>query len=543
MSTSQKSEGISRLRRGVTLIELLVVILVMLMITAVTLPAMRPALEGRKIREAARMVEVFISGARSRAIQSGHAVGVLIKPDEQNPSQCIELSYVEQPPPYSGDFQNSTIAILGNGGFGVWNNLPYIDAMGNPVPGMIYSSAPVFTMQDIGWVENLAPGDIFTLADDDTIRYRIYAGEPFIDVDGDGLYTNTAALKEPFNDVDGSKSYTPPTGAPIDPITGYFNVASPYKFPQITWGQPTALITYTYADPAVAIQYMSATGSDTTNPLYPYPLMLGLDAHHAPQSDLGNALTSIAKPHKYSILGFAGYSTFSFQFLRRAIPASSTKLNLPDSTCIDLGCNYVDPATKNIVGVPGSGLDLLIPFSSGSSTLGYYATFRPNPLLDPVIQPNSPTDLISRPIMITFDPTGVVDWIYSFDDRHFIGNTSLSGSAINATDYQGRLAASPIYLLIGQTELVGGNPETLPALAGGTPPKEPIFNMQDPTSLWVAINPRTGLVSTTENVPPDLTQAPPTTQTAANPGIQLYLNAQTYKARAIAREALDMGGM
>ncbi|HUY90002.1 MAG TPA: prepilin-type N-terminal cleavage/methylation domain-containing protein [Pirellulales bacterium] len=532
MSTSRQSRDVGRPRRGVTLVELLVVILVMLMITAVTLPAMRPALEGRKIREAARMVEVFLSGARNRAMQTGHAFGVLIKPDEHNPSQCIELSYVEQPPPYTGDYQNSTIAILGNGGFGVWvNDKPYVDGMGNLVPSLIYSSAPVFTLQDIGWIQNLAPGDIFTLADDDTIHYRIYAGEPFIDVNGDGVYTNTPALKEPFNDVDGSTSYTPPTGAPIDPITGFFTGPS---FPQITWGMPTAFITYTYADPALAIQYMSVTGSDTKKTLFPYPFMLGFDARHA-------GMTPYAISHKYSKLGASG--GFSFQFLRRPIPASSTKLNLPDSTCIDLGGNYVDKATGNIVGVPGSGLELLIPFSSGSKTLGDFATFRPNPLLDPVIEPNSPTDLISRPIMITFDPSGVVDWVYSFDDRHFIPNVSLAASAINYTDYQGRLAASPIYFLIGQTALVNGNPETLPALVNGTAPLNPIFNVQDPTSLWVAINPRTGLVSTTENVPPDLTQAPPTTQTPASPQIQLYLNAQTYKARAIAREALNMGGM
>ena len=121
-------------RSGVTLIELLIVILIMLMITAVTVPAISPALEGRKVREAARIVEVFLNGARNRAIGSGHSVGVLIEPDENEPSQCIALSYVEQPDPYAGDYQNSKILVLGNGGFGAWLNEPFIDGMGNLVP-------------------------------------------------------------------------------------------------------------------------------------------------------------------------------------------------------------------------------------------------------------------------------------------------------------------------------------------------------------------------------------------------------------------------
>src|SRR5690349_12583778 len=165
-------------RPGVTLIELLIVILVMLMITAVTVPAISPALEGRKVREAARMVEVFLNGARNRAIGSGHSVGVLIEPDENEPSQCVALSYVEQPDPYGGDYDNSTLVVLGNGGFGAWQNLPGYDAMGKPIAGVVANDS-VFTQGDVGWVQNIAPGDLFFLRDDDTIMYRVFAGEPY----------------------------------------------------------------------------------------------------------------------------------------------------------------------------------------------------------------------------------------------------------------------------------------------------------------------------------------------------------------------------
>lgn len=550
------------MRRGFTLIELLVVILILLMITAVTLPAIRSALEGRKVREAARMVEVFISGARSRAIRSGHSIGIVIQPDEQNPAQCVKLSYAEQPDPYTGDFAKSRIAILGNGGFGVWATVPQLTLAG-PMPGSS-SPNPVFPQGDIGWLENVAPGDLFYLAQVDGVLFRLWLGEPYIDLNGNGQFD----AGEPFNDIDGSglatngeppgSGYTPPNPSYIDPITGFINK----PIPPISWGSQSAVLTYTYADPTVAVNYMCATGLAFDNkfsntaclPIYldakfassvqpiATPAILALNGGKPMSLAMPFAAFGLPSLISYYQNGVPG-GALAFRIYRRPVVTSSTSVPLPGGACIDLGCNYIDPATKNIVGVPGSGLETLIPFSSGNSTLGFYASFRPNPLLDPMVEPNSPTDLISRPIMITFDASGVVDWVYSFDERHFIGNNSQAGNPINFTDFQARKPASPIYLLIGQTALVGGNPETLPALAGGTPPKEPIFNMQDPTSLWVAINPRTGLVSTTENVPPDLTQAPPTTQTAAAPEIQLYLNAQTYKARSLAREALDMGGM
>lgn len=544
MSDDRRCRTVGLRRPGVTLVELLVVILVMLMITAVTIPAIRPALEGRKIREAARMVEVFLNGARNRAIASGHSVGVLIEPDPNEPSQCISLSYVEQPGPYSGDYQSSTIIALGNGGFGAWTTPPHFDAMGTFVPGVVAGDA-IFPQADIGWIQNIAPGDLFFMGNDDTVLYRLCAGEPYTDVNGDGQYTNTASLKEPYNDVDGSGSYTPPDPSIIDPISGFFT-----NIPPITWGTPSAFVTYTFADPSVAVNYMSATGSyytwtynamtGTYTPIITFcPIYLEL-AQNDPRTPYYISKKSSLDPGS----GIAS-PTHAFQFNRRPIPSSSTKLNLPDSTCIDLGANYIDPVTKNIVGVPGSGLDILVPFSSGVNTLGNYASFRPNPLTDHEVVGNSATTLVKRPIMITFDPSGIVDRVYSFDERHFIPDATAASLAkpINFTDYQGRLATSPIYLLIGQQELVDGNPEMLPTLSAGTAPLKPIFNMQDPTSLWVSINPRTGLISTTENVPVDLTAAPPTTQTAASPQIQLYFNAQVYQARTFAREASDMGGM
>ena len=67
-------------RRGVTLIELLVVVSIMLIVTVIAVPAMKPALENRKIREAARAVNVYLGSARNHAIELGRPVGVLFIP-------------------------------------------------------------------------------------------------------------------------------------------------------------------------------------------------------------------------------------------------------------------------------------------------------------------------------------------------------------------------------------------------------------------------------------------------------------------------------
>ena len=532
-------------RSGVTLVELLIVVMVMLMITAVTIPAISPALEGRKTREAARMVEVFLNGARNRAIEKGHPVGVMITPDENEPSQCIALTYVEQPPPYAGDYTTSTVTILGNGGFGAWQTPCHLQTIGGVTSYVAGVSAvdQVFPQGDIGYLQNLAPGDTFTLGTIDGVPYRLYLGEPYID---SPPYNGKFDPGEPFNDVDGSGNYTPPDSTYLDPLTGFFNK----PIPPVNWGFPSAVATYTFADPAVAIQFMSPTGlaydkfvSNTYDvPIYldsrlqsvftipgPFPQATRLDAVPGLPS-----LISIDSANPGNLTG-----NRAFIFSRRPVPSSSTVVNLPDSTCIDLGSNYVDPA-NNIIGVPGSGLDMFVPFSGGSSTLGNFASFRPNPLTDHEIVGPSAATLVNRPLMIVFGEDGTVTSVFSYDERHFIGNTSGVGTPINFTDYQGRIPAGPIYLLIGRRELIDGSPEILPTLVAGTPPLKPIFNVQDPSSLWVSINPRTGLISTTENQAPDLTAAPTATTGSQ---LQLYLNAQTYLGRSLARAALDMGGM
>jgi prepilin-type N-terminal cleavage/methylation domain-containing protein len=98
-------------RPGVTLLEILVVLMILLMITAAAIPMMAPALENRRMREAARLASGFFSGARARAIQTGRPFGVVCVRFEGKPWANM-LAYVEQPPPYAGETELSRAVVV-----------------------------------------------------------------------------------------------------------------------------------------------------------------------------------------------------------------------------------------------------------------------------------------------------------------------------------------------------------------------------------------------------------------------------------------------
>ena len=99
-------------RRGLTLIELLVVVSIMMLLVVITVPRMRPAMENRRIREAARSINVYLSSARSRAIETGRPCGVAIVRDENMPLAGSTLIQVETPPPYAGDVEGAAMRIM-----------------------------------------------------------------------------------------------------------------------------------------------------------------------------------------------------------------------------------------------------------------------------------------------------------------------------------------------------------------------------------------------------------------------------------------------
>lgn len=98
-------------RLGITLIELLVVMFIMLILTTVALPMLQPDDDSRRIREAARMINVYLGSARSRAMETGRPCGVVLQRMEGQPNAAFILRQAEVPPPYAGDTTGASATV------------------------------------------------------------------------------------------------------------------------------------------------------------------------------------------------------------------------------------------------------------------------------------------------------------------------------------------------------------------------------------------------------------------------------------------------
>ncbi len=115
--------------RGMTLVELLIVIVIITTLVAAAIPLMSPTNDGRRLREAARGLNTYITGAQSRAVAAHRPFGIALKrlsyDTNTNPNKdtdptkdihpdngaCLEVFYVEQPAPYAGFDANSRACV------------------------------------------------------------------------------------------------------------------------------------------------------------------------------------------------------------------------------------------------------------------------------------------------------------------------------------------------------------------------------------------------------------------------------------------------
>ena len=115
---------------GLTLIELLIVMTILVLLVSAAIPVMSPSTDQRRIREASRGLNTFLSGAQARAVRSGRPFGVrLIRlsvstGDPEDRAACLELQYVQQPAPYAGFDSQSRVIIGTDESSGVANPNP-----------------------------------------------------------------------------------------------------------------------------------------------------------------------------------------------------------------------------------------------------------------------------------------------------------------------------------------------------------------------------------------------------------------------------------
>jgi prepilin-type N-terminal cleavage/methylation domain-containing protein len=165
-------------RGAFTLIEMLIVISILMILAGAAANVMRPALDGRRIREAARAVNVYLSSARNRAMETGRPCGVILR-RFNNTAAVMNLDQCEVPACYSGELESSTATVSSNGSTvtanlgaappaGVVNSgdliqfnyqgpLYKIDSPGATITASLYSSQD----QAIPWTGQSVPYRIF----------------------------------------------------------------------------------------------------------------------------------------------------------------------------------------------------------------------------------------------------------------------------------------------------------------------------------------------------------------------------------------------
>ncbi len=91
-----------RRARGLTLMELLVSIMIMGIMIAVAVPVIRPPVDARSVKEAARMVSTALASARTKSIETGRSWGVEFTPFPSDSRQVGILHFVRVTSPYTG---------------------------------------------------------------------------------------------------------------------------------------------------------------------------------------------------------------------------------------------------------------------------------------------------------------------------------------------------------------------------------------------------------------------------------------------------------
>lgn len=426
----------TRCKRGVTLVELLVVIGIMILLVAIAVPTLRPLTEGRKTREASRGVNVFFQAARSRAIKTGRPVGVMFDRLARHPQACTLLRQAEVPPPYSGNVEGAIVRVM----------------------------------------------DYTYIASTDTWPY-----DPFY---WDGGWP---VLKVMVRDVDFSSGLIQHGDAiqlnhqgPWYTIEYDTSGSWPASFPRTPPGPSSILVPDFLVDANGYIDFDSSGETVDTDVMgngwiTSRLLTLTLDrrfAHRSPypEARLAATLAGGGDVWRTPVVPPAvprddPLPRVEFQIYRQPVPSASATYQLPRGTVVDLAA---------------SGFDSQLP-DSGTEEVAH--TFEPVPTSSGAF----------LPVVVLFSSTGSVQQVY-YGRRTY--DYSTAPASFTGFAWGGRAVVEPIHFLVGKEERMPvalrdisvAPPATMPAPLAD----DGLYNRQDATNLWVALNPKTGLVTVAE---------------------------------------------
>jgi type II secretory pathway pseudopilin PulG len=187
----------TRVGGGFTLVEILAVILIIVMVSAVALPTVLPALAQRSVSEAARELHAALVGARDSAMHDGQPAGIRLLPDPAFPIQRT----------LAGTIDPTTILAYNR-----WVPLAsapeYTDGACTPIP-------PAAVAVSTGWPYTISSGVVYSWIH--------------------GALSQLILVESPAN---------PSTGAPNTPTSWFWNIRVGDKI-QLNGGGPL----YTVAGP------------------------------------------------------------------------------------------------------------------------------------------------------------------------------------------------------------------------------------------------------------------------------------------------------
>ncbi|HWB00263.1 MAG TPA: prepilin-type N-terminal cleavage/methylation domain-containing protein [Pirellulales bacterium] len=494
-------------RLGVSLIELLVVIAIVLVVSAVTMRTLSPALTNRNLREAARMVNVFINAARNRAIQSGRPAGVWIEKMPGLPEVSVNLYQAMVPDPYAGDFSDSGLEAFTIPDWTDTNriNCPYFINVVCPSRRVVVNGQlSTIRNQDTWYTPDqsvqkvVQPGDILKINFND-LPYRLYTLDQ---IDGTTVSSSGSMSNSRY-----SGSVPKATGAPSPPDLKQLWVIGIYS-------------NWQYVDKGHASQTLGRINSGGAYRLTQFPI--GINS--APYITAG------------STMGGGQGQPVPYQIFRRPQKVSSGGIQLPESAVIDLSYSVMTGAalkdgslptiddaplyprvqsvtttsSQQLYGAPGDS-------QGGSNNKSY--PMGQNALLSNGLDPDGSNPEMN-PIVITFNSIGLVEMLYAPRWMPDLGKWM----------YYGAAPTGLIHLHIGKRDKTPCNPDT------GSITAQQTNNYNDPDNFWVSINPNSGNISTAPNRYVELNE------TTYNKNGTVTVSTAIAAAHDFAERGISMGG-
>ncbi len=336
--------------RGVTLVEMLIVITIIVILTVAAIKVVQPTGE-RRVREAVRAVNVYISSAQHRAIEIGRPCGVIFhRANGTNfPTASTVLDQCEVPPPFSGDQINAVVKVQN----WTFRTDYWTDANGYQHPWPYWdndTTNPPPVLKTIVLKVQVHAGDFPNLL----LKYG-----DLMQLNGQGPYY--VIIQDPGNPTDPNCHRTRLPDSTMDPP----NNPVIYDFPVDATNDNYII----FDDSGVKIKDTDGDGF--------------IDTHY-----LTLALTVLSTPMQ--TLPWPEYRTntgiwsqpVSFQVLRQPTKTAASPLRLPEGAVVDLDFSGTD--SQSFQNPSASYYDVAVMFSSNGAVEGYYWNNTVNPAAGPI---------------------------------------------------------------------------------------------------------------------------------------------------------------